>query len=68
MKLDSCLFPFGKEEQTGKDFSTSFYALRNFIVHDYRNIPKSEIANMNEMNVHFEILVVDMLINFIIPA
>ncbi|MCP4352637.1 MAG: hypothetical protein GY795_44845 [Desulfobacterales bacterium] len=65
-QCDLLLRTFGKEEQAGTDFPKSLYALRNFIVHEYRNIPNSEIANINEMNALFELLVVDMLINFII--
>lgn len=68
---DQCgllLRTFGKEEQADEDFPKPLYALRNFIVHDYRNIPRSEIADINEMNAQFEILVADILTNFIIPA
>lgn len=40
------------------------YSVRNFLVHDYRNIPKESVKLLIELNYSFEKLCVYMLMNF----
>jgi len=66
-QCDLLLQALGKSEQKGKGVAKSLYAVRNFIVHDYRSLPKSQIATLKEINSYFEILLIDMLLNLEMP-
>lgn len=66
-QCDSLLQILGKAEQTGEGIAKSLYAVRNFIVHDYRSLPKLQIDTLKDINSHFEILLVDMLLNLEMP-
>ncbi len=66
-QCDSLLQAIGKAEQTGEGIAKSLYAVRNFIVHDYRSLPKLQIDTLKDINSHFEILLVDMLLNLEMP-
>jgi len=66
-QCDLLLQALGKSEQKDKGVAKSLYAVRNFIVHDYRSLPKPQIATLKDLNSHFEILLVDMLLNLEMP-
>jgi hypothetical protein len=66
-QCDSLLQALGKAKQTGAGIAKSLYAVRNFIVHDYRSLPKSQIDTLKKINSSFEILIIDMLLNLEMP-
>jgi len=67
-KCNLLLRSIGKEEIEGKGIADSLYSVRNFIVHDYRNIPKQDIDTLKAINMQFEILIIDMLLNYFNPS
>lgn len=63
-ECDTLLNLLGKTEETQESIGRSLYAVRNFIVHDYRNIPKAYHSNLYQLNCYFELFITDLLINY----
>ena len=66
---DECNFlleKLGDNDAKNKyDIHKSIYKIRNYIVHDYRNIPFEYHENLKKINSVFDILITDLLINYI---
>lgn len=63
-ECNNLLVLLGKSEETEENIDRSLYAVRNFIVHDYRNIPRAYHNNLVQINCYFELFITDLLINY----
>ena len=63
-ECDNLLNLLDKNEETQGCIDRSLYAMRNFIVHDYRNIPKAYHNYLIQINCYFELFITDLLINY----
>jgi hypothetical protein len=61
---DNFLRQIGKEDQIPGTFYESLYSVRNFIFHDYRNLPNEVFETINEINFAFENLTIHVVLNF----
>lgn len=63
-ECDNLLTKLGKSDETKSNIDRSLYAIRNFIVHDYRNISKTYHDDLKQLNCYFELFITDLLINY----
>jgi len=47
-----------------KDLITSLYEIRNLVVHDFRSFNLEKFEFLKELNIHFELFIIDLLINY----
>lgn len=61
---DDFLNLIGKGDQIPANFFDSLYLVRNFIIHDYRNLPLEANEVISNINTKFEDLMIFLILNF----
>ncbi len=63
-ECDYLLNLLGRTDVTNESLDKSLYGIRNFIVHDYRNIPVMYHTHLKKINSNFELFICELLLKF----